>query len=468
MNNENNQENSLDPFGRDNERSSFSGKLGYVLAVAGSAVGLGNIWRFPYLAAKYGGGIFLLVYLILMLTFGYVLIVSETTLGRLTRKSPVGAFNAFGKSLPFKIGGWINAVIPMLIIPYYSVIGGWVFKYLFEYLRGSTDALAEDSYFTGFITAGASVEVWFLIFTLVVLLIIVAGVEHGIEKVSKMMMPVLVILAIIVSIYSVTRPGAFEGVKYFLIPNFDNFSWMTIVAAMGQMFYSLSIAMGILYTYGSYMKKDVDIEQSTSQIEVFDTAIAFLAGLMIIPAVFSFFNGDPEKLKAGPSLMFITLPKVFASMGMGRIIGIVFFLLVLLAALTSAISLAESCVSTIEDQLGWKRNIACVVIGIIIVVLGSFSALGFGMLDFVQILGMSILDFFDFLTNSLMMPIAALSTCILIVYVVGVDKIVEEVETSSKFKRKGIYKFFIKYLAPICILIILISSIASVFGLIKF
>ena len=468
MNNENNQENSRDPFGRDNERSSFSGKLGYVLAVAGSAVGLGNIWRFPYLAAKYGGGIFLLVYLILMLTFGYVLIVSETTLGRLTRKSPVGAFGKFGKSLPFKIGGWVNAIIPMLIIPYYSVIGGWVFKYLFEYLRGSTDALAEDSYFTGFITAGASVEVWFLIFTLVVLLIIVAGVEHGIEKVSKMMMPVLVILAIIVSIYSVTRPGAFEGVKYFLIPNFDNFSWMTIVAAMGQMFYSLSIAMGILYTYGSYMKKDVDIEQSTSQIEIFDTAIAFLAGLMIIPAVFSFFDGDPEKLKAGPSLMFITLPKVFASMGMGRIIGVVFFLLVLLAALTSAISLAESCVSTLEDQLGWKRNIASVVIGIVIVILGSFSALGFGMLDFVQILGMSILDFFDFLTNSLMMPIAALSTCILIVYVVGVDKIVEEVETSSKFKRKGIYKFFIKYLAPICILIILISSIASVFGLIKF
>ena len=468
MNNENNQENSRDPFGRDNERSSFSGKLGYVLAVAGSAVGLGNIWRFPYLAAKYGGGIFLLVYLILMLTFGYVLIVSETTLGRLTRKSPVGAFGKFGKSLPFKIGGWVNAIIPMLIIPYYSVIGGWVFKYLFEYLRGSTDALAEDSYFTGFITAGASVEVWFLIFTLVVLLIIVAGVEHGIEKVSKMMMPVLVILAVVVSIYSVTRPGALEGVKYFLIPNFKNFSWMTIVAAMGQMFYSLSIAMGILYTYGSYMKKDVDIEQSTSQIEVFDTAIAFLAGLMIIPAVFSFFDGDPEKLKAGPSLMFITLPKVFASMGMGRIIGIVFFLLVLLAALTSAISLAESCVSTIEDQLGWKRNIASVVIGIVIVILGSFSALGFGMLDFVQILGMSILDFFDFLTNSLMMPIAALSTCILIVYVVGVDKIVEEVETSSKFKRKGLYKFFIKYLAPICILVILVSSIASVFGLINF
>ena len=216
------------------------------------------------------------------------------------------------------------------------------------------------------------------------------------------------------------------------------------------------------------MKKEVDIEKSTSQIEIFDTSIAFLAGLMIIPAVFSFFDGDPEKLQAGPSLMFITLPKVFASMGMGRIIGIVFFLLVLLAALTSAISLAESCVSTIEDQLGWRRNIASVVIGIIIVALGSFSALGFGMFDFVKILGMSILDFFDFLTNSLMMPIAALSTCILIVYVIGVDKIIEEIKQSSKFKRKGLYKFFIKYLAPVCILVILASSLASVFGLIKF
>ena len=468
MNNDSNQENNLDPFGRDNDRSSFSGRLGYVLAVAGSAVGLGNIWRFPYLAAKYGGGIFLLVYLILMLTFGYVLIVSETALGRMTRKSPVGAFAAFGKSLPFKIGGWVNAIIPMLIIPYYSVIGGWVFKYLFEYIRGNTEALADDGYFTGFITAGASVEVWFLIFSIVVLLIIVAGVEHGIEKVSKMMMPVLVVLAVIVSVYSVTRPGALEGVKYFLIPNFENFSLMTVVAAMGQMFYSLSIAMGILYTYGSYMKTNVDIEKSTSQIEIFDTAIAFLAGLMIIPAVFSFSGGDPEKLQAGPSLMFITLPKVFASMGMGRVVGIVFFLLVLLAALTSAISLAESCVSTIEDQLGWKRNVASVVIGIIIVILGSFSALGFGMLDFVKILGMSILDFFDFLTNSLMMPIAALSTCFLILYVAGVDKIVAEVEQSSTFKRKGLYKFFLKYLAPICILIILVSSIASVLGIIKF
>ncbi len=354
-------------------RSSFSGKLGYVLAVAGSAVGLGNIWRFPYLAAKYGGGIFLLVYMILMLTFGYALIVSETALGRMTKRSPVGAFQFFGKSIPFRLGGWINAVIPMLIVPYYSVIGGWVTKYLFEYLRGSTEILAAENYFSEFIANSFSTGFWFLLFSLVVVAVLIAGVEHGVERVSKTMMPLLVILAIFVAGYSMTRPGAWEGVKYFLIPNLKNFSWMTVVAAMGQMFYSLSIAMGILYTYGSYIKKDVDIEKSTTQVEVFDTAIALLAGLMIIPAVFAFSGGDPNTLKAGPSLMFITIPKVFASMGFGRGAGIMFFLLVLLAALTSAISLAESGVSTFEDQFGLSRRKSALVMGGMIVGLGMAS-----------------------------------------------------------------------------------------------
>ena len=288
-------------------RGSFSGRIGYVLAVAGSAVGLGNIWRFPYLAAKYGGGMFLLTYLILMVTFGYVLIISETTLGRMTKKSPVGAFRAFGDSLPFRFGGWVNAVVPMLIVPYYCVIGGWVLKYLFEYLRGGVKLLASDSYFTGFIASSAEVELWFLLFTTLVFLVILAGVKRGVENVTKVMMPILVLLAIFVAGYSVTRPGALEGVKYFLIPNFQDFSWMTVVAAMGQMFYSLSIAMGVLYTYGSYIGKDVDIEKSTSQVELFDTAIALLAGLMIIPAVFSFSGGDMATLQAGPSLTFLSL-----------------------------------------------------------------------------------------------------------------------------------------------------------------
>lgn len=445
-------------------RSSFSGKMGYVLAVAGSAVGLGNIWRFPYLAAKYGGGIFLLVYLILMLTFGYALIVSETALGRMTKKSPVGAFGAFGKGVAFRFGGWINAVIPMLIVPYYSVIGGWVVKYLFEYLKGNTAALAEQDYFTSFIGEGASAEFWFLLFSLAVLAVLFAGVKQGVERVSKVMMPVLVILAVVVALYSMTRPGAFEGVRYFLVPNFENFSWMTVVAAMGQMFYSLSIAMGILYTYGSYIKEDVDIEKSTNQVEIFDTAIAMLAGLMIIPAVFAFSGGDPDTLQAGPSLMFITIPKVFASMGFGTGAGVLFFLLVLLAALTSAISLAESGVSTFEDQLGWSRHKATLLMGAIMIVFGSASALGFGVLDFVKILGMSILDFFDFLTNSLMMPVAALATCLLVTRVVGLDRIAGEVEQSSRFRRKGMYNLFMRFLAPVCIAVILLSSIANVLG----
>ncbi|MDO4268183.1 MAG: sodium-dependent transporter [Eubacteriales bacterium] len=445
-------------------RSRFSSRLGYVLAVAGSAVGLGNIWRFPYLAARYGGGIFLLVYLILVVTFGFVLIVSETALGRMTRKSPVGAFAVFGKSPAFRFGGWINAVVPMLIAPYYCVIGGWVIKYLVEYMRGNTALLAADSCFPEFIADSQTVELWFIVFSVLVFAVILAGVRHGIERVSKIMMPLLVLLAVFVSIYSVTRPGAMEGVRYFLIPNFEHFSWMTVVAAMGQMFYSLSIAMGILYTYGSYIGKDVDIEVSTKQVEIFDTAIALLAGMMIIPAVFAFSGGDPDTLQAGPSLMFITIPKVFASMGFGGIAGTAFFLLVLLAALTSAISLMETSVSTFTDELGWNRKACCLLMAAITLILGTASALGYGFLDYVRIFGMQFLDFFDFITNSVMMPLAALSTCFFILRVVGLKAVSDEIRISSQFRREKLYNFFMRYLAPVCIAIILFSSIASVLG----
>ncbi len=447
-------------------RSQFTGRIGYVLSVAGSAVGLGNIWRFPYLAAKYGGGIFLLVYLVLMVTFGYALIVSETALGRMTGKSPVGAFAAFGKSAPFKFGGWINAIIPMLIVPYYSVIGGWVLKYLVEYMRGGGSALAQDGYFGSFIGESAGVEFWFLLFTALVFFVILAGVKNGVERVSKVMMPALILLAIFVMLYSVTRPGAWEGVKYFLVPHFESFSIMTVVAAMGQMFYSLSIAMGILYTYGSYMNKEVDIEKSTAQVEFFDTGVAILAGLMIIPAVFAFSGGTLENLQAGPSLAFITLPKVFDSMGIGTLVGIAFFLMFFFAALTSAISLLETSVSTFEDELHWSRPACCALMAVVMVVMGSCSALGYGIWDGVLLFGMQILDFFDFLTNSIMMPIAALATCFLILKVVGFQKIDDEVEYSSVFHRKKLYHNFMKYLAPVCILIILLSSIANVLGII--
>ena len=447
--------------------SGASAEICFVLSAAGASVGLGNIWRFPYLAAKYGGGIFLLIYIILAFTFGYTMIVAETALGRMTRKSPVGAFAAVRKG-GRSFGGWINAIIPILIVPYYSVIGGWVIRYLADYVSGHGSELATDGYFSAFISSGASAEICFVIFTIFTLAIIFAGVRNGVERVSKVMMPILVVLSVIIAGYSVTRPGALEGVKYFLVPNLSNFSWMTVVTAMGQMFYSLSIAMGILVTFGSYMKKDVSIEESTENVEIFDTAIAIMAGLMIIPAVFSFSGGDPDTLQAGPALMFITIPKVFESMGLGTVVGILFFTLVLFAAVTSSIALTESAVSTFEDELGWERKQATVLIGIIMLVLGSLSALGYGPLARFTVFGMQFLDFFDFLTNSVMMPIAAITTCLLVSRVIGVEKIEEEVTLCGKpFHRKRIFNFMIKYLCPIFAAIILISSVANALGVIS-
>ena len=447
------------------KRSTFSGKLGFVLSAAGASVGLGKIWRFPYLAAKYGGGIFFIIYIALTLTFGYTMIIAETSLGRMTRKSPVGAYQSFGKSRWLSFGGWINAIIPLLIVPYYSVIGGWVIKYLIEYLMGHAESLAEDGYFGEFISGGVSAEICFIIFMLITVAIIYSGVRNGVERVSKFMMPILVVLAVVIMVYSVTRPGALAGVKYFLIPQPENFSWMTVVTAMGQMFYSLSIAMGILVTFGSYMKDDVSIEKSTVNVEIFDTAIAVMAGLMIIPAVFSFSGGDAETLQAGPSLMFITIPKVFASMGFGSIVGVLFFFLVLCAALTSSIALTESAVSTFEDELGWGRKKSVVILAGIMFVLGSLSSLGYGPLQGMKILGMACLDFFDFLTNSVMMPIAAIATCFLVTKVIGIDKIDEEMtKENGTFKRKRIFVFMIRFMCPIFATIILISSIANAFG----
>ena len=379
----------------------------------------------------------------------------------------MGAFNAFGKGPLFRLGGWVNAIVPMIIVPYYCVIGGWVLKYLVEYLRGSVSLLAGDGYFDGFIASSGGVTFWFVAFSLLVFFVILAGVKTGVERVSKVMMPLLVVLAVFVAVYSITRPGALEGVKYFLVPNFADFSWMTVVAAMGQMFYSLSIAMGILYTYGSYLGKDVDIEKSTFQVELFDTGIALLGGLMIIPAVFAFSGGDLSTLKAGPALTFITLPKIFASMGAGTFVGVAFFLMFFFAALTSAISLMETGVSTWVDELHWSRPKGCLMMAAVMALVGIPSSLGYGAWESVKIFGMAFLDFFDFLSNSVLMPVAAFATCILILRVVGFSKIAEEVELSSPFRRKGLYSVFLKYLAPVCIAVIFISSIASVLGLIS-
>lgn len=453
----------------------FTGRIGYVIATAASAVGLGNIWRFPYLCAKYGGGIFLLIYLILVATFGYTMIVSETMIGRTTKKSPIGAYRDLATRKKdtkanrafAAFGGWVNAIVPFIICPYYCVIGGWITKYLVEYVRNSTHAMANDNYFGGFIGHTTQPEIYFLIFTVLTMAIIIVGVQKGVERISKIMMPALIVLAIIISIYSCTRPGATAGLKYLFIPNFHNFTIMTVVTALGQMFFSLSIAMGILITYGSYTDDSMDVEKSTQQIEIFDTIIAILAGLMIIPGVFAFSGGDPKILSSGPSLMFVTLPKVFDSMGLGMAAGIIFFVLVLFAALTSAISIAESCVATLQDELHWNRTKSSLIFTLYLFALGTLCVLGYSIWSSFNIGGMQVLDLFDFVSNSVLMPIAALMSCILVFHFVTVKSMDEEIELCSQFKRKKIYNFNIKYLCPIGILIIFISSILSTFGVVS-
>lgn len=444
-------------------RSSFSGKLGFVLAAAGSAVGLGNIWRFPYLAAKYGGGTFLLVYLILAVTFGFSLMVAEIAIGRKTGLSAIGAFKALDKRFGFL--GVLGSAVPMIIFPYYCVIGGWVIKYFSVFISGGAGRAAGDDYFSGFIGKTGEPIGWLFLFIAFTAVVVMFGVQKGIETVSKFMMPILVVLTLGISIYGLTIDGAMEGVIYYIKPNIADFSVKTILAAMGQLFYSMSLAMGIMVTYGSYMKKDNHLEGSVRQIEIFDTGIAFLAGLMIIPAVFAFSGGDKSALNAGPGLMFVTLPKVFDSMPMGAVIGTVFFVLVFFAALTSAISLMETIVSIFRDKFHWSRKFTSMFVAGCALLIGIPSSLGFGIWSSVQWAGMSILDICDFISNSVLMPIVALFTCIFVGFIIKPKAIADEVkETDGRFKGEKLFTVMIKWIAPICLVAILVSSILNAFG----
>ncbi len=447
------------------KRSSFTGKIGFVLAAAGSAVGLGNIWRFPYLAAKYGGGIFLLVYIALGITFGFSLMVAEIAIGRKTGQSPLGAFRKLDKR--FSFAGVLAVLIPALILPYYSVIGGWVMKYIAGFVTGNGSAMAGDGYFGSFIGKTGEPLLWFAIFIGLTALIVLLGVDKGIEKVSKVMMPSLILLILFISIYSIcTIDGAWAGVVYYIKPDFSHFSIMTVVAAMGQLFYSMSLAMGIMITFGSYMKKDINIENSAHHIEIFDTGVAFLAGLMIIPAVFAF-GGETALGQAGPGLMFGTLPKIFDTMPGGSVIGVIFFVMVFFAALTSSISLMETVVATILDKIKVTRTVACLMTLGFSLLLGAVSSLGYSAWSSVTVIGMQFLDFFDFLTNSIMMPVIALVTCVFVGFFMKPTAVIDEVESSGQFKWKKMFSVVIRFVAPVCILAILVSSILNVFGVIS-
>lgn len=446
------------------KRNTFSGGLGFVLAAAGSAVGLGNIWRFPYLAAKHGGGIFLLVYIILVFTFGYSLMIAENAIGRRSGKSPLDAFSALNRKWGFV--GLIATVIPCIILPYYDVIGGWVLRYLLAYLTGGAQAAAGDSYFSNMLANPWIVLAGQTVFTVFNIVILLRGVQKGIERVSSILMPILVVLAIGISVYSITLPGAGAGVKYFLVPNIEHFSISSVLAAMGQMFYSLSLAMGIMIAYGSYLPKNSSLEKNVGRIELFDTFIAVIAGLMIIPAVFAFSGGDSSALNKGPGLMFQTLPKVFANMPLSNIIGGAFFFLVLAAAITSSMSIMETIVSCICDHFKMGRKKAVLIVGILSWLVSFLPSLGYSVLSGVSILGFDILDFMDFITNAVLMPICSLLICLFVTYGIGVKAIEDEVTLKGDFKRKKLFEIMIKYIAPIFVCAILISSILESLGVI--
>lgn len=446
--------------------NNFSSKIGFVLAAAGSAVGLGNLWRFPYLAAKYGGGIFLLIYLMLALTFGFTLMITEIAIGRKTGKSAIAAFSSLNKKYSFI--GYLACIVPVLIFPYYCVIGGWVLKYVAVFAKNEAAAATDSSYFGNFIAQTGEPLIWLFIFMMACAVVVIMGVQKGIEKVSKLLMPVLIVLSVIIAVYVCTLDGAMEGIVYFLKPDFSRFSFNAVLAAMGQLFYSMSLAMGIMITYGSYLNRKDSLDSSVKQIEIFDTGIAFIAGLIIIPSVFAFSGGDESALGQGPGLMFITLPNVFANMAMGRVIGLLFFILVLFAALTSAISLMETIVSIIEDLVHWSRVKITLCVFAFSLVLAVPSSLGNGLWAHVQLFGMGILDFFDFISNSILMPIVALLTCFFAGYVLKPAAIIEEVEGNGQtFGRKKIYGVLLKFVAPICLVLILITSILTVLGMIS-
>lgn len=456
-------------------RSSFSGSIGFVLAAAGSAVGLGNIWRFPYLAAKNGGGIFLVVYLILALTFGFTLLTTEVAIGRKTKQSPLTAYAKLKDKWGFL--GIIACLVPVIIMPYYCVIGGWVVKYFIAYLTGEGPVTARDGYFNEFITGDIQPMILMFVFLFVVAFIIFRGVNKGIESFSKILMPILLLLVIGIAVFSltirhtddagVTRTGL-EGFKAYVIPNFDGMTakgfFTVVVDAMGQLFFSLSVAMGIMVAYGSYVRDDANLVKSINQIEVFDTVVAFLAGVMIIPAVFTFMGREGMDAY-GPGLMFVSLPQVFAAMGrVGNLVGCLFFAMVLFAALTSAVSVMEAVVSSFMDKFHVSRVRAAAYETVIALVGGIIVCLGYNKWFFELKLPTGskgqILDIMDYISNNCLMPVVAIGTSILIGWIVKPKTVIEEVEkTGSRFGRKRLYIVMIKYVAPVLLLIVLLKSL---------
>ena len=451
----------------------FSGQIGFVLAAAGSAVGVGNLWRFPYLAAKDGGGLFLLIYLVLVLTFGFTLLTSDIAIGRKTHKSAIGAYTEMRPR--WKFLGILTFLVPVLIMTYYAVIGGWITKYAVVYMTGQAQAAAQDNYFTGFITSPVSPVVFALLFMGVTAMIVYNGVEDGIEKVSRFMMPILLVLVVVIAIYSLTLHDAdasgqvrtgMEGFLYYITPHVEGLTvkrfLQILLDAMSQLFFSLSVSMGIMITYGSYVKPEVNLNRAVNQIELFDTGVALLAGVMIIPAVYVF--SGTEGMSAGPSLMFISLPKVFAAMGKaGTVVGILFFVAAIFATLTSCISVLESIAANCVEIFHVGRKKVVLVLTVIYLAASAVIALGYSAFYVEAALPNGtvgqLLDIMDYISNSVMMPLISLLSTILIGWIMKPQYVIGEMERNGEhFRRKVMYSVMIRYIAPVLMFILFLQS----------
>jgi len=434
-------------------RESWTSRLAFILAAAGSAVGLGNIWRFPYVVGTNGGAAFVLIFLVIVLIIGYPVMVSEITLGRETNKNPIGTFKALAPGMPWWLVGAMGVLAGFVILSFYSVVSGWGIAYFFKTLDGSLASGADfEGVFDNHVSSALAPIVWHFIFMTLTVLVVGLGIVKGIGRAVKYLMPVLFVLILFLVIRGVTLSGASEGLTFYLSPDFSEITWRSWLDAAGQAFFSLSLGMGAIITYGSYLGKKDDVPSSAGWIVGLDVFIALLAGLAIFPAVFALGFQETE----GPGLAFITLPAVFAEMPFGMFFGSIFFLFFSIAALTSALSLLEVVVSWLIDEKDMPRKQATFLVGGLIFLLGIPASLSMGAAN-ITVAGMPFFDFLDFLQETILLPVGGLLTVIFAGYVYKANRLRASAnENASLFKLGKWFEYLVKYVTPIALIIILV------------
>ncbi len=447
------------------ERVTFGSKIGVILATVGCAVGLGSIWRFPYMVGENGGAAFLLVFMICTVLLGLPIMITEFFIGRHSRSNAAGAFKVLAPGTGWKWIGYNGVLAAFLILGFYSVVSGWTLEYIWQAMSGSLAGKSAAEFTEDFRVFSSDIFrpiFWTAVFVALTHVIIVFGVEKGIERASKVMMPALFLILIALCIRSVTLPGVSEGLNFLFATDFDKITSSVVLSAMGQTFFSLSIGMGCLITYSSYFGKDTNLQTTALEVTVLNTLVALLAGIMVFPAVFSF-GIEPT---AGPELVFITLPNIFEQLPFGSAWSFVFFILLALAALTSTISLHEVATAYIHEEYHMSRRKAAWFVSIGVTIIGAICSLSFGVLKEYTIGGLIIFDALDFLTAKIMMPLGGMMICVFVG--TRIEKKVLKEELTNKgtisFYFFNAYAFFIKYLAPIAIAIIFLNEL----GLFKF